>query len=165
MTRPLETIVSDVRLGETIQVDLFRARPEGGYYAPLPLDVVDLIPTVGRTHIAQRITGDGTVSSKMAYMAVGTGTAAGSLGSTNIAGEVARKALAVFSATNNLITATATFGGAADTVTSVQIGQAALFNHAGSGNGTMMQIVNFATVTLADSDFLSATLQTNIGSS
>lgn len=161
-----QTLTGDaLTLREIVSAHVYRAKPEGGYAEPAAVCVGDLIPTVGRTHIAQRMTGDDTVSSKMNYMAVGTGTTAGSLGSTNIGGEVKRKALAVYSATNNLVTAVATFGGAADTVTSLQIGNAALFNHANSGNGTMMQIVQFATVTLADSDLLSITLQTNVGSS
>lgn len=161
-----QTLTGDALvLQEIVSAHVIRALPGGGFAEPMAVCVGDLITTAGRTHIAQRMTGDDTVSSKMAHMAVGTGTTAGSLASTNIGGEVKRKALAVYSATNNLVTATATFGGAADTVTSLQIGNAALFNHAGSGNGTMMQIVQFATVTLADSDLLSITLQTNVGSS
>ena len=57
-----------------------------------------------------------------------------------------------------------TFGGAADSITSVVLREAGIFNHAGSGNGTMFQRVTYAAVTLADSDLFSITMQTVVGS-
>ena len=74
-----------------------------------------------------------------------------------------RKTFAVGSATNNnIFTAINTFGGFADSITSAAIVEAAIFNHANSGE--CFQRVTFAAVTLANSDLLKLTLQTNVGS-
>lgn len=104
----------------------------------------------------------------MAHMAVGTGTAAPVLtdGTTpGLYGEIKRKALSTNSAiTNNVYTAVMTLGGAADSIQSIAITEAGVFNHASSGQGTMLQRVTFAAVTLADSDLFRITLETNIGS-
>lgn len=143
-------------------------RGHRGFYADEPDETVcaeDLIVNNGRVHIAQRMTGDDTVSSKMNYMAVGTVSTAAALANTTLTGEVQRKALAVYSATaNNVVTAVCTFGGNADSVTSIAMVEFGLFNHASSGQGTMMQRVVAAAVTLADSDLVKVTLQTNVGS-
>lgn len=156
-------------LSEIVRAELFRALPEGGYAQPTALDVEDLIVNNGRIYIARRIAGGDsqtTPGSAMAYMAVGTVSTAPTLTDSTLTGHVSRKALATNTAINsNTYTAVATWGGAADTVTSIQIQEAGIFNHASSGNGTMMQRVTFATVTLADSDLLKITLETNVGSS
>lgn len=157
----------ELTLREIVRAELFRALPEGGYAAPQSMEVTDLIVNNGRIYIARRIAGgDATTgASAMAYMAVGTVSTAATLTDSTLTGEVDRKALATNSAqTNNIYTAVATWGGAADTVTSLQIVEAGIFNHANSGQGTMMQRVTFATVTLADSDLLKVTLETNVGS-
>jgi|SRR3990167_8662744 len=162
----LQAISDAVPLREIVLGELWRGHR--GFYAAAPdetLCVNDLIVNNGRVHIAQRMTGDDTISSKMNYMSVGTVSTAAGLTDTTLTGEVKRKALAVYSATtNNVITAVATFGGAADSVSSLQMTEAGLFNHASSGQGTMMQRVTFAAVTLADSDLFKITLQTNVGS-
>lgn len=147
-------------LKETIEVRLIRA--DG---AEESVESTDLIVNSGRIYIAKRITGGDTVASAMNYMAVGTATTAPALTDTTLPGEVNRKALAVASATsNNVWTAVATFGGAADGLTGVAIAEAGIFNHASSGQGTMMQRVTFSSVTLQASDLLKITLQTNVGS-
>ena len=102
--------------------------------------------------------------SSMAHMAVGSGTTAGSLGSTNIAGEVARNEIATRESSHNVWICAATFAGAADSVTSVALGEAGVFNHSGSGEGTMFQMVNGTLATLGDSDYLHLTIETTIGS-
>lgn len=153
-------------IGEVVKAEIWR----GGnrYYSQAPdenLCVNDLIVNDGRIYLAQRITGGDTVASAMNYMAVGTDTTAAALTNSTCPGEVVRKALAVASATtNNVFTAISTFGGAADSVTSLAIAEACIFNHASSGNGTLFQRVTFTAVTLADSDLLKVTLQTNVGS-
>lgn len=158
-------------LQECVSADIYRARPEGGWYEPETIEVGDLIVTVGRNYIARRIVGNDSQTSPgsaMAYMAVGTVSTAPALGNTTLTGEVVRKALSLSSAgitAANVYTAVATFGGSADSVTSLSIVEAGLFNHASSGQGTMMQRVTFAAVVLANSDLLKITLETNVGSS
>lgn len=155
-------------LSEIVKAELFRALPQGGYAEPNQLDMEDLIVNNGRIFIARRIAGgDGQTApgSAMAYMAVGTVSTAPGLTDTTLTGEVNRKALATNSAqTNNIYTAVATWGGAADSVTSLSLVEAGIFNHAGSGQGTMMQRVTFSAVVLANSDLLRVTLETNVGS-
>lgn len=153
-------------LGEIISAEVWRGHR--GYYNAEPDEVLcvgDLIVNNGASYIAQRIFAGDSVASAMNYMAVGTVTTAATFTDTQPTGEVARKALAVGSATsNNLATAIATFGGAADSLTSVDLGEAGLLNHASSGQGTLMQRITFSTVTLTASDLLKITMQTNIGS-
>ena len=166
MKRPLETYVEALCLGETIKAEIFRG--DRGFYSDTPDELVcvnDLIVNTGRIYLAKRISAGDTVASAMAHIAIGTGTASPALGDTVLAGEYKRKGTAVNSAiTNNVWSVISTFGGFADTITSLQITEAGVFNHASSGAGTLFQRVTFATVTLADSDLFSITLQTNVGS-
>ena len=84
---------------------------------------------------------------------------------TTLTGEVNRKILSTNSAiTNNIYTAVATWGGSADSITSVDLQEAGLFNSTLSAQGTMFQRVTFASVILANSDLLQVTLETNVGS-
>ncbi len=155
-------------LKEIVRAEIYRAQPDGGYpEAPDELDVVDLITTAGRTYLAKRINAGDAVASGMAYMAIGINTAAPTLGDTLVGSECLRKALAIAStiAGNNVWTAVCTFGGAADAITSKELHEAGILNHASSGQGTLFQRVTFSTVTLADSDLLKITLETNVGSS
>lgn len=157
-------------LKETVIVNLHRADPVGGWKAPELMDVRDLIVTTGRTYLAKRISVGDTVASAMAYMMVGTGSAAPALtdGSTpGLYGEVKRKALAIGSTTGgaNVWTAVSTFGGSSDSITSLSLQEAGIANHASSGQGTLFQRVTFASVVLANSDLLSIQLDTNVGSS
>lgn len=153
-----------LHFGEVITAEVWRGT--GGPYRTEPdetLCVEDLITNDGRVYLAQRIGAD--VNSPIAHMAVGTATGAPALTDSALVGEVGRKALSTNSAqTNNVYTAVATWGGAADSVTSLAITEAGLFNHANSGNGTMYQRVKFAAVTLANSDLFKLTLETNVGS-
>lgn len=159
-------------LREIVKAEIYRGRHDG--YGAQPDEQVcvgDLIVNTGRQYIARRIAGGDSQTapgSAMAYMAVGTATGAASLTSITLPGEIKRKALSLNSAgitASNVYTAVMTLGGAADTVTSLSITEAGIFNHASSGQGTMMQHVNFAAVILADSDLLKLTLETNVGSS
>lgn len=165
MNKPLTTIAASppIMLKEEVYVRVHRHIPSGGYQIPKLVDAYDLIVNNGRVFLAQRI--GANVNSPMAHMAVGSGSTATALANTALVSESARKALAVNSAlTNNVYSAVSTFGGNADSVTSVVLQEAGLFNHASSGQGTMFQRVTYASVTLADSDLLSITLQTNVGS-
>ena len=166
MNKPLSSLVANgVGLGEKVLLQVYRARPDG--YAPRP-DIEcygdDLIVTTGLNYIAIRIGHGDTIASAMAYMAVGTVTTAATYTDTTLTGEVKRKALSTASATGNLWNGVTTLGGFADTVTSLQMTEAGILNHASSGQGTLYQRVTFSQVTLADSDLLKLTLQTNVGS-
>ncbi len=153
-----------ILLLEVVEAVVRRTRPDGTVFEERP-SVVDLVVNGGRSWLAQRIGGGDSVASPMAYMAVGTATTAPGLTDTTLTGEIKRKALAVNSATSgNLYTAVATFGGYADGITSTAITEAGVFNHAGSGQGTMFQRVTFSAVTLANSDILHLTLETRVGS-
>lgn len=155
-------------LKETVIAEIFRGHR--GYYLDHPDEepqMVDLITTAGRVYLAKRIASGDAVASAMAYMAVGTVSNAPALANTTLTGEIVRKALAVSSTTagDNVYTAVATFGGAAESISSIAIVEAGIFNHASSGNGALFQRVTFASVTLANSDILKLTLSTNVGSS
>ena len=163
MTDKLKARVEPLSLGEIVKAELQRALPDGGYAEPELLAWNDLITDNGRVFLAQRI--GANVNSPMAHMAIGTVSTAADLTDTTLTGEIDRKALATNSAiTDNIYTAVATWGGAADSVQSIAIVEGGIFNHAGSGQGTMFQRVTFAAVTLADSDLFKLTMQTNVGS-
>lgn len=154
-------------LQEILKAEIFRPKVNG--YSDEPDETVcvnDLITNLGRTHIAARMTtdADATANSLMSHMAVGTVATAAALTNSLITGEVARNALSTYSATDNVISAVCTYGGAADSVTSLSLVEAGIFNHVTSGTGIMMQRVTFAAVILANSDILKLTLKTNVGS-
>lgn len=104
--------------------------------------------------------------SAMLYMLVGTISTAATL--TNVVGsmgEVARKLSATRTASNNILTEVATFGGAANGITSVSLREVGVTNHAGSGpNGDLRSRTVFAAVILADSDMLRIQYETTVGS-
>lgn len=154
-------------LQEIVTAEIYRGSK--GYYGSEPdehICVNDLIVSTGRAFLAKRISVDSAVVSAMAHMAIGSGATAAALGDTALVREVKRKPLSTNStlAGDNNYTAVATWGGAADAVTSIAIAEAGIFNHASSGQGTMFQRVTFANVILADSDLLKITLTTNVGS-
>lgn len=154
-------------LKEVVKAEVFRPLPGGGYPEE-PSDVLcvgDLIVATGRAYLAQRIRSGDTVASAMNYMVVGTVTTAATLTDTLVTGEVLRKVLSYGSASNNVFSAVATFGGAADSLTGIALTEAGITNHAGSGMGTLYQRVTFSAWTPAASDLLKLTLQTNVGSS
>ena len=156
-----------LQLNEIVKAEIFRGHR--GYYteqADETLCVNDLIVTAGRNWLAYRI--GPAVNSPMAWMAIGSGATGAALGDTALVREISRKSCATNTAgisASNIYTAVATWGGAADTVQSIAIAEAGIFNHVASGQGTMFQRVTFAPVTLADSDLLKITLETNVGSS
>lgn len=164
----LSAAVEALALGEVIKAEVWRGHR--GYYNIEPdenLEPVDLIVTTGRNYIAKRISVGDAVVSAMAHMAIGTVSTAPALADTGLTGEIDRKPFAVGSTTDgdNVWRAINTWGGAADSITSVAIVEAGIFNHASSGQGIMMQRVTFAAVTLANSDLIKITMETNVGSS
>lgn len=102
--------------------------------------------------------------SAMIHVAVGSGTDAPALGDTALVHETARKAMATRASSKNVWITVTTFGGAVDSVTSIALGEAGVFNHAGSGEGTMFQRLQSTLGTLGNSDFLQLTIETTLGS-
>lgn len=99
------------------------------------------------------------------HMAVGTATATASLGSVQGGlGEVDRKVPTTKASSNEVAYMVNTWGGAADSVTSVALESAAIFNHVNSGSGIMLNQITGVAATLADSDFLHLEVQIQIGS-
>jgi hypothetical protein len=149
----------------TLDTKVLRARPEGGWFLEQELTARNLVTSGGQEFIAKRI-GPSVIGSSMNHMAVGSGTTAAALGNTALLAEQGRKTLAISSVTGNanVYTAIATFGGNADSVTSVAITEIGVFNHASSGQGTMLARVVQAAVTLAQSDLLHMTYNLNVGS-
>ena len=156
-----------LRLREIVKAELYRGGK--GFYSETPDETIcvnDMIVTAGRNWLAMRV--GPAVNSPMGWMAVGTVGTVGSLGGLTLTGEVKRKALATNTANitaANVYTAVMTLGGSADSVSSLSIAEAGIFNHASSGQGTMFQRVDFSPVILANSDLLKITLETNVGSS
>lgn len=161
--KPIQELLG---IGEILKGEIFRAKTSGySQDADETICMNDLITNLGRIYIAARMASvaDATVNSLMSHMAVGTVSTAAALANTLVTGEVARNALDI-SATSNIVSCVATFGGAADSVTSLSLVEAGIFNHATSGTGIMMQRVTFAAVVLANSDIFKLTLETNVGS-
>ena len=153
-------------IGERIKLEIERAPLDGGPYTGVPEEVWEgpgnSVVNPGLTLIADLIVGDTT--SGVAHMAIGSGSTAVDSTDTSLVYECGRKAASTRSNVNNVITLVSTWGGNADSVTSVQIVEAGTFGHPSSGQAPLFQRVTFAAVTLADSDLLKITLQTNIGS-
>ena len=104
-------------------------------------------------------------SSPFAYIAIGTATAAGSLGSVQGGlGEVERKIGATISSSNEVAILVATWAGDADGLTGVALGSAGIINHANSGSGVFGNHVNSVDATLNASDFLKVQMEIKIGS-
>lgn len=123
----------------------------------------NILPAAGLNAVAARIVTNAT--SAFAYMAVGTVTAAASLGSTVTGfGEVSRKTPVTITSSREFVFAVMTWAGAADSITSVALGSAALVNHASSGQGTALNIVNGLGTTLADSEYLNLEVRVRCGS-
>jgi len=97
------------------------------------------------------------------YLAVGTVTAAASLGSSNF-GEVDRKIAATQTSSNEVAILVATWAGNTDGLTGVALASGASVNHASSGQGQILNVVNSVASTLQDSDFLKIQMEVQIGS-
>lgn len=115
----------------------------------------------GLNTIAARALGENTPA--VAFIGIGTFAATSSLGSANF-GEVDRKAILALASSVEWIYGVATWGGAADSITSVDIGAGALLNHTNSGSGYVFNIVTDLSTVLANSDFLHLTARIRVGS-
>lgn len=105
-----------------------------------------------------------TSNAPFVNIAIGSGTVAATLASTALIHEVDRKAGATQATSNEVIILSNTWGGAADSITSVALEEAGIFNSADSGQGTMLNKLTGVNATLADSDLLSLEMTFQIGS-
>jgi hypothetical protein len=153
-------------IGEEVRAGIYRSHSWGYNKEPDEIPCVDdLVVDTGRIFLAKKIGAANTADSAMLYMAIGTATTAPALGDTTLPGEIKRKLSSISSATvNNRYTNVATWGGSSETISSVAITEAGVFNAAASGAGTMFQRVTFASVVLANSDLLKVELTTIVGS-
>jgi hypothetical protein len=126
----------------------------------------NIVTKDGLNVIAANMIGPGTgANSAFRYIAIGTATAAGSLGSVQSGlGEVSRKIGATIASSNEVAILVATWAGNADSLTGITLGTAGMVNHASSGSGTFGSHVNSVSATLQDSDFLQVEMQVQIGS-
>lgn len=121
------------------------------------------LTSAGLNHLA--LLGITNTNSAFLYLGVGSQTAAGSLGSTQAGlGEVSRKIGATQTTSKEFMILVATWAGAVDGVTSVALDSGAAFNHASSGSGVMLNLVNGMGATLGDSDFLKVQMEIRVGS-
>lgn len=142
-------------------VEISRANPAGGWFEPEHHQINNQILAAGLNELAVKF----TVTSRPAYgwIAVGTQTAAGSLGSV-WGGEVSRKAGATLTTSKMTGILVCTWGGSADSVTSVVLETATIVNHANSGSGIPFNLLTGVAATLANSDLLKLQMEVQIGS-
>ena len=126
----------------------------------------NIVTKDGLNAIAELMLGDATgVNSAFRYIAIGTVTAAGSLGSVQGGlGEVGRKIGSTITSSNEVAILVATWAGNADGLTGIALGSAGIINHASSGSGVFGNHVNSVDATLNASDFLKVQMEIQIGS-
>ncbi len=123
----------------------------------------NIVVATGLDHLA--LLAIDNTDSAFAYLAIGTQTAAHSLGSVQGGiGEVSRKIGATIASSKEVFLLISTWAGDADTITSLDLRTGAMFNHASSGSGVMANAVNSIATILADSDFLKLQAEIQIGS-
>lgn len=130
--------------------------------------VRNIVTAQGLNHIANRALNNTT---PFYVLAVGTATAAASLDSTQAGlGEVSRKAAASSVQSREWMSLQATWGGAADSITSVALDSAAMMTFPNSyitsanSGGAMGNAANGLGVTLGGSDLLDLTVRIRVGS-
>lgn len=100
-----------------------------------------------------------------AYLAIGTQTAAHSLGTTQATiGEISRKLAATITQSREYFTAVATWGGSADGIAGIAFDTGSFADSASSGSGIIFNAANGIGVTLQNSDFLSLAVTIRCGS-
>jgi hypothetical protein len=107
----------------------------------------------------------GVATSAIAYLAIGTVTAAHSLGSVVTGfGEISRKTPSILASSAEVVIVAMTWAGATDNIANVPLGSAACVNHASSGLGIAYNLTNSVNATLQNSDFLLLQCEIQIGS-
>ena len=117
--------------------------------------VKNLVVTVGKNYIANRMQGN-SVASVMNTMAIGINSTTPAVAQTTLQSEAGRVAMASFSASGNQVTATATFPAGTGTGA---ITEAGIFNpsSAGASGGTMLCRTTFPVVNKAAGDSIAVT--------
>lgn len=115
------------------------------------MKVPNLVVTAGKNYIASRMVGPS--ATVMNAMAIGTGTGTPLAGDTGLGTEAGRVALTAFTATNNTVTATATFPAGTGTGA---ITEAGILNNTSTG-GTMLCRTTFPVVNKAAGDSIAIT--------
>lgn len=123
--------------------------------------IPNVVTAEGLNNLASRAIAD--TSSKYNWLAVGSADYTPHINSQYIA-ESSRKQAAVIGSSKEVIYVIATWGGAADSVTSVDLEMAAICNHQTSGSGHYLNVANGLSTVLADSDFLHLEVQVQVGS-
>lgn len=127
-------------------------------------DVKNTLTSAGLNELARLGVSNG-VGSAFLYLAIGTQTTAGSLGSVlGGLGEVSRKLAATAASSAEYMVLVMTWAGAADSLTSVDLRTASAINHASSGSGIPLNFVNSVATILAASDFLKVQMDVRVGS-
>lgn len=152
----VENFVSGVSMRGTFISTVTRASGELEKKA-----VPNIVTATGLNNLASRAVVD--TSSKYNWIGIGTQNYTPHINSQSI-GESDRKQAALISSSAELIIAIATWGGAADSVTSQQLEMAGIANHETAGTGHFLNIANGLSTVLADSDFLHLEVQVQVGS-
>ena len=116
----------------------------------------NLVVTTGKNFTASRMVG--TADNVMSHMALGSNNTAAAVGDTALLGELGRVALTAGTATNNVVTYTATFGTG---VATGGVQEAGIFN--ASSAGTMLCRVVFAIVNKGANDTIAITWTVTVG--
>jgi hypothetical protein len=110
----------------------------------------NLVVTVGKNFVASRMVG--TASSIMSHMAIGSDNTPAAVGQTTLGAQLGRVSLASATATDNVVTYTATFPAGTGTGAVVEAG---IFNDGTAG--TMLCRTVFAVVNKGADDAMSVT--------
>lgn len=116
----------------------------------------NLVVTTGKNFTASRMVG--TADNVMSHMALGSNSTAAAVGDTALGTELGRVALTAGTATNNVVTYTATFGTG---VATGGVQEAGIFN--ASSAGTMLCRVVFAIVNKGANDTIVITWTVTVG--
>lgn len=176
MTRPISERIRSAAKVLGGSIDLTQMVPVTGYFDVRVVradgsveekTLRNTVTVVGLNRIAAASVN--SASAVMQYIVVGTATGAPALtDSQSSIGEVGRKQFISTGAnaqSREWIFGVATWGGAADSVTSVTIDSAGLSSDASSATAsTLFNRVNGINVTLANSDFLNLTVRIRVGS-
>ncbi len=123
--------------------------------------IPNIVTADGLNQLANRAISD--AGSKYNWLAIGTADYTPHINSQEIL-ECDRKIGAIVGNSFELIVVIATWGGAAEAVTSNQLEMAAIGNHETSGSGHYLNVANGLSTVLADSDFLHLEVQVQVGS-
>lgn len=124
--------------------------------------IPNIVTALGLNNLANRAVSD--AGSKYTWIAIGTANYTPHINSQEILECDRKTASGLISSSQELIVAIATWGGAADSVTSNQLEMAAIANHQTSGSGHYLNVANGLSTVLADSDFLHLEIQVQVGS-